>query len=223
MVTMPPTKEVVPQVITPRGTDTHQTTTAATHYNGNGGQGASGETGITLLTDDERQLVIALDKLGVTIWVASTGGKEFIRPGGWQKLTPDRNHERLNSFIPGMALCINTGGAVVVVDVDPRNGGDIEKVHALLLKLNVRIFAKVKTPSGGRHFYIAGHPELPSVHSLPGYPGVDIQSFGCNVFVPGKDSARSRVRGCSRNSTTSRKRLTTNAMFPADRWKCVSK
>ena len=64
-------------------------------------------------------------------------------------------------------------------------------MRALLAEQKVRIYAEVNTPSGGKHFYIAGHPDLPSVHStadnqrLPGFPGVDIQSFGCNVFAPG--------------------------------------
>ena len=64
-------------------------------------------------------------------------------------------------------------------------------MRALLAGLKVRIFAEVDTPSGGKHFYVAGHPDLPTVHSkadnpkLPGYPGVDIQSHGANVFTPG--------------------------------------
>ena len=63
-------------------------------------------------------------------------------------------------------------------------------MRALLGELGVRIYAEVATPGDGRHFYVRGHPELPNVHStaennrLPGFPGVDIQSFGCNVFVP---------------------------------------
>ena len=64
-------------------------------------------------------------------------------------------------------------------------------MRALLDGLGVRIFAEVDTPSGGKQFCVAGHPELLSVHSteknqrLPGYPGVDVQSFGANVFTPG--------------------------------------
>ncbi len=86
---------------------------------------------------------------------------------------------------------VNTGDPLAVVDVDTRNASDVEKVRALLDGLGVRIFAEVDTPSGGKHFCVAGHPELPSVHSteknqrLPGYPGVDIKSHGCNVFTPG--------------------------------------
>ena len=118
-------------------------------------------------------------------------GDEFFRPKGWPTLTAEGNEERLRDFRKGMAVCANTGGVVTVIDVDPRNGGDIEKVRALLARLGVRVFAEIASPSGGRHFYIAGHPSLPSVHSkpdnpkLPGFPGVDIQSFGCNVFLTG--------------------------------------
>jgi AAA domain len=43
----------------------------------------------------------------------------------------------------------------------------------------------VETPGGGRHFYVAGHPELASAHNLSGWPGVDIQSFGALVYLPG--------------------------------------
>ena len=118
-------------------------------------------------------------------------GDEFFRPKGWQKLTSEGNAERLSTFTPDKAICANSGGLVTVFDVDPRNGGDFEKVRALLLKeLGVRIYGEVATPGGGRHFYVTGHPALPTVHSkrdnpkLPGFPGLDIQSFRCNVFLP---------------------------------------
>jgi Bifunctional DNA primase/polymerase, N-terminal len=127
------------------------------------------------------------------VWVASPGeGKgEFHRPMGWQTMTEEGSLNRIRLFRRGMALCVNTGGVLVVVDVDPRNGGDIEKVRNLLVELKVRVFAEVVTPSGGQNFYIAGHPALSTVHStikngkLPGFPGVDVQSFGANVFLPG--------------------------------------
>ncbi len=62
-----------------------------------------------------------------------------------------------------------------------------------------RIYGEVDTPSGGKHFYIKGHPDLPTVHSkaddpkLPDYPGLDIQSHGANVFAPG--TLRSKYPG----------------------------
>ena len=87
-------------------------------------------------------------ELGVTIWVAEPQGDEFFRPRGWPNLTADGNEERLSDFRVGMALCANTGGVITVVDVDPRNGGDIEKVRALLNELKVRVFAELNTPGG---------------------------------------------------------------------------
>ena len=78
------------------------------------------------------------------------------------------------------------------VDADPRNGGDIEAVRHLLATLGVTVFAEIATPGGGAHFYVAGHRDLPTVHSrrgdtpkLSGFPGVDIQSHGSNVYLPG--------------------------------------
>jgi hypothetical protein len=181
---MPSEEKVAPQGTTPGGTDNtsyHQAADTG-QCNGDGGQDAS--------LDFRRRL---LKLPGVVVWVADPTGQksEFRRPLGWPDLTPDGNDERIRGFSRGKALCLNTGGLIAVVDVDPRNRGDIEKVRALLAKLGVRVFVEVKTPSGGWHFYIAGHEELPSVHSttgnnrLPGYPGVDVQSFGCNVYLPG--------------------------------------
>ncbi len=74
-----------------------------------------------------------------------------------------------------------------MVDVDPRNGGDIDAVRHWLDGLAVRIFAEVITPSGGRHFYVAaGSLDIPTVHGkLPGLPGVDLQAKGANIFMPG--------------------------------------
>ena len=77
----------------------------------------------------------------------------------------------------------NTGGPVVVVDVDLQNGGDSDKVRATLIALGVRIFAYVETPGGGGHFYVAGHPDIATMH----LQGIDILSDGANVFLPGTD------------------------------------
>jgi P4 family phage/plasmid primase-like protien len=124
--------------------------------------------------------------LSVPLVVCPLGGKEFIYPeGDRDSLTADDNQNQLDKWKPSWATMARTGGSVAVVDVDPRNGSDIEKTRQLLDGLNVRIFAEIATPSGGRHFYIAGHPELPSTTNLDGWPGIDILSFGKLVFLPG--------------------------------------
>jgi P4 family phage/plasmid primase-like protien len=150
-----------------------------------------------------------LNELGVSLFTAQPGGRidawpndegelveviqsepddpEFVRPRGWPGLTAEGNDARVGKFRDYMALCANCGTPVAVVDVDPRNGGDIQKVRALLARLKVRVFAEVATPGGGRHFYVAGHEDLPSTSwkkgDLADYPGVDIQSHGRNVFI----------------------------------------
>ncbi len=156
--------------------------------------------------DARAEFVVHLLGLNVPLWVAERNprgpdGAEFTRPRGWPTLTAAKNIERLSTFSPGKAICANTGGKVAVVDVDPRNGGDIEKVRALLDELGVRIYGELHTHGDGRHFYVQGHPELPSVHStaennrLPGYPGVDIQSFACNVFLPCTERPKYQGKG----------------------------
>ena len=135
----------------------------------------------------------------VEVLLRQPSDPEFVRPMGWTLLSAEDNNERLSEFRYYMALCVLCGPVLAVVDVDPRNGGDIEMVRALLGRLKVRIFAEVITPGGGRHFYVAGHADLPSTswkkRELADFPGVDIQSHGRNVFTvptmrpkyPGKD------------------------------------
>ncbi|WP_120275406.1 DUF3631 domain-containing protein [Mycobacterium lehmannii] len=147
--------------------------------------------GLTLLDDDERQFLKDLDSLRCAVWTSGPrrdDEAEFYRPRGWQAADDLWNSARYGSFSMGDCLCANTGGRVIVVDVDPRNGGDIDAVRQWLGGLNVRIFADVITPSGGRHFYIDGawREDINTVHGkLPGLPGVDLQAKGANVFLPG--------------------------------------
>jgi hypothetical protein len=146
--------------------------------------------GLTLLDADAQKFVSDLDDLGCAIWIdhpRGDGKGEFFRPQGWQKVDARWNSARFGGFTPGSCVCVNTGDPLVVVDVDPRNGGDVDAVRRLLTELEVRIFAEVISPSLGRHFYVAGgYTHLPTVHGkLPGLPGVDLQSHGANVFVPG--------------------------------------
>jgi Protein of unknown function (DUF3987)/Bifunctional DNA primase/polymerase, N-terminal len=163
--------------------------------------------------NDEFAFLEHLDQLGVPLFLAEPGGirdvvpaldndgqlvdgelvevilrqpadPEFVRPNGWQKLTAEANDERLQKFRAHVAICALCG-LIAVVDVDPRNGGDIKKVRALLAELGVRIFAEITTPSRGKHFYVAGRPDLPSTSFKDGdWVGVDIQSHGRNVFLP---------------------------------------
>lgn len=127
--------------------------------------------------------------LGVPVFAPTWSGTEFRRGMGWQNYTADGNADRLASYTAGQdALCAVCGDAFAVVDADPRNGCDISAIRALLSSLGVRIFAEVDTPGQGKHFYVAGHPDLRPAHfrpDHPGWPGLDIQSHGTNVYLPG--------------------------------------
>ncbi|UNK47120.1 phage/plasmid primase, P4 family [Arthrobacter sulfonylureivorans] len=135
--------------------------------------------------------VAALHRLGVPVFTAPPGGNEFKRPTGWQNFRPEDNPARLLHWQPGHAIMGVLGGRVAVLDVDTKNGASIDNARALLAGLGITVFAEIATPSGGRHYYIAGHPDLPSIAAqdgkpgLAGHPGVEILSHGRNAFLPG--------------------------------------
>jgi hypothetical protein len=80
--------------------------------------------------------------------------------------------------VPGGLLAIRTGTAsgLAVVDVDPRNGGQVDR--ELMAPT-----ATVATGGGGWHLYYRhpGHSLLPA---LPGRPGVDVKADGGYVVAP---------------------------------------
>jgi hypothetical protein len=80
--------------------------------------------------------------------------------------------------VPGGLLAVRTGTAagLVVVDIDPRNGGQLDR--DLMAPT-----ATVATGGGGWHLYYRhpGHPLLPA---LPGRAGVDVKADGGYVVAP---------------------------------------
>jgi hypothetical protein len=163
------------------------------------GRLGTGYTNLKELDPAAWEFLFGVMDAGVAIWIGhpnpryepGSGEQEFWRPKRWPSITP-RSHPRpdydpcLRDFTKGDCLCANTNEKLAVVDVDPRNGGDIEKVRNLLANdLGMRIFAEVISPSGGRHFYVAGHPDLPSRQKIEGWPGVEIKSHKANITLPG--------------------------------------
>ena len=144
-----------------------------------------------------------LSALGLPVFTAppsGVSGREFTRPEGWQRTDPAGNLARLDAFTGG-AVCALLGDPLAVVDVDTKNGADPAAVAAWLAALGVPVLADVATPSGGRHFYVAGHPDLATVHAtadrdgLEGLPGVEILSHGTNAFLPGTTRPKYAGRG----------------------------
>ena len=80
--------------------------------------------------------------------------------------------------VPGGLLAIRTGtvSGLVVVDIDPRNGGQLD--HALMTPT-----ATVATGGGGWHLYYR-HPGTPTTPTLAGHPGVDIKTDGGYTVAP---------------------------------------
>jgi hypothetical protein len=154
---------------------------------------SAASAGGRMMADPKQEFVDHLDQLKVPIFTAprSANENEFTRPRGWSQINAASNRDRIEKFVRGDAIMAVMGGRTACVDVDPRNGGDVSAVTNLLAWLNVTVFAKVATPGGGAHFYVAGHQNLASVHSgadtpkLRGFPGIDIQSHGTNMFLPG--------------------------------------
>jgi bifunctional DNA primase/polymerase-like protein len=85
----------------------------------------------------------------------------------------------------GRMLGLRTGAVsgLVVVDVDPRNGGRQSWARLAAVGLLPRT-AWVATGSDGAHFYYR-HPGRHVVsRALPGYPGIDIKGDGGYVVLP---------------------------------------
>lgn len=86
------------------------------------------------------------------------------------------------SEYPNTNIGIETGvkSGLVIVDVDPRNGGD-KHIDAYLASLNVSPGLRVLTGGGGIHYYFA-HPGG-YVPSRKAAPGIDLQADGGHQVV----------------------------------------
>jgi hypothetical protein len=86
---------------------------------------------------------------------------------------------------PDDGVGIRTGNGLVVIDVDPRHGGDL--ALARLEREHGRLPAtpEVATGGGGRHIYFRGPRELPSRDLRhDGIHGLEIKATGCQVVAP---------------------------------------
>jgi hypothetical protein len=80
--------------------------------------------------------------------------------------------------VPSGLLAIRTGtiAGLAVIDIDPRNGGRIDRTL-------MTPTATVTTSGGGWHLYYR-HPGGPLLAALPGRPGVDVKADGGYVVAP---------------------------------------
>jgi hypothetical protein len=113
-----------------------------------------------------------------------TGRTEFFYPDDWPYL--DASEKHLEGWKANYAVCAVTGIEFDVLDIDPRNGGDlIEQV----LRTNGMMpppRGAVATPRGGRHYYIKRthfrkHTPWEGVDLQAGHDGGHGRGF---VFIP---------------------------------------
>jgi hypothetical protein len=114
-------------------------------------------------------------------------GKHPLIKGGLYNATQDEAIIKgWGAIWPQANIGIRTGqeSGLIVVDVDPRNGGDkslamLESYYAKLPKTLI-----CSTGGGGWHFYFQ-HPGLiPLRGQVPGYAGLDIKGDGGYVVAP---------------------------------------
>ena len=82
--------------------------------------------------------------------------KEFWLPKQWQRTIADcAPIDRWSaSGADDGALCMVCGVVLDVVDVDTKNGADVEVERRALIDFGVAILGESRTPSRGRHFLV---------------------------------------------------------------------
>lgn len=110
-----------------------------------------------------------LARAGVPVFVAPpspTSNTGFALPDEWQQTVPDP--DAVDQWRPGWALAAVMGCGLDLIDVDPRNGGDLDSLNGS----TPRSWATAVTPSGGVHSFVASL----GTGSRDGVlPGVDIK------------------------------------------------
>lgn len=129
-----------------------------------------------LTTDEAVALTVAkkLISAGIPVLVARTvigqdgqwdvkGGCGGYRlPSGWQNIEPDVRWLdptaagfTTKAWRPGWALAAVMGRGLDLLDIDPRNGGDLSREQLVEAGAWPRVYAAASTPSGGTHEFVA--------------------------------------------------------------------
>lgn len=95
-----------------------------------------------------------------------------IPPKQWEKIEPSSS--QVGRWNNGMGLCATTGVVFDVIDIDPRNGGQLslKRLAKTLGDDGPEIYWEVRTASGGKHLYISPL----GIGTVPGFlPGIDLK------------------------------------------------
>jgi hypothetical protein len=102
----------------------------------------------------------------------------------WNELAAD-NAAVIAAVERGANAGVRLGERDLVIDVDPKNGGDASLARlAAELKLDLSRCPTVRTGSGGAHYYLRRPEGSQLVTNLRSYPGIDFKSSG-QVVAPG--------------------------------------
>jgi hypothetical protein len=122
---------------------------------------------------------------GVPVFPVLPNAKSPLSAHGFKDATTDAQQVRAwwgASPLANIGMPTGTTSGIFVVDVDPRNGGDVE--WAMLVAQNGEpVTRRVRTPSGGIHLYFrcpaAGIKTRAHIR-----PGIDVRGDGGYVVVP---------------------------------------
>jgi hypothetical protein len=123
-------------------------------------------------------------KHGLPVFPCRANSKAPATPNGFKNATTDRDQiDEWWSENPqyNPASCPDDSGHFVV-DVDPRNGGDLSLLDLELKNGGLPQTFTVKTPSGGQHFWFKGSAKSSTSRIAP---GIDIKGRGGYVLLPG--------------------------------------
>lgn len=139
------------------------------------------------MTQDPLGFARALINVGIPVFVAPPDANAptgYRLPVGWQATKADPG--ALDAWREGWALAAVCGHGLDVIDVDPRNGGDVAMAKLKADGLWPTEYALVATPSGGIHAYVAGlgvgKTKRDGIDLQAGAPDGSGRGF---VFLPG--------------------------------------
>ena len=121
---------------------------------------------------------------------------EFLLPRAWQSSRADDSC--LDRWRPGWAICLVAGSGFDVVDVDTKNGADVDEQLLSMQASGVQVLGRADTPSGGAHLFVMSTGICSS--SRPRM-GVDFRGRGLDgsgsgfVYLSGTQRPRYSGRG----------------------------
>lgn len=136
---------------------------------------------------EDLDLLVAFQSAGIPVWARTLRMRKSPKgepeekghPKRWQETTPEQYD--LWSASRSGAFGVVTGHGLDVLDVDPRNGGDVNAVLDALRKYRVPVIGIANTPGGGIHVYLpSSRTPVPVKFST----GIEYLSKGQFAFAP---------------------------------------